>query len=83
MSRIAPARGLHSINDVNVIVAKDLIAELELRYGAEDDEYHSDVGILDGGTPHSAIGYLLAEAEEIDGLWFVMLDRGLEWKKLA
>ena len=83
-------RGLHVINDVDVIVTASLFAELEARYGSEDHEhgirrimlFGDDIEILNGWYPPIApIEQLIAEAETIDGIRFVTLERVLEWKQ--
>lgn len=82
-------RGLHVINDVDVIVTKDQFEAIAARHGWEPHEhgirrimlYGDKIEILDGWHPMIApLDELIAKAEIINGLRFVRLDRVLEWK---
>jgi nucleoside phosphorylase len=82
-------RGLRDMHDVDVIVAPELFAELASRHLVEDHDHGlhriqiGRVEILDGWYPDvGPIEALIADAEIMDGLPFVKLDKVIEWKSM-
>lgn len=83
-------RGLKDCHDIDIIVTKDLWDEYkakgwEIKIMSHDSQYlWSDKIELwkDWGPGIWDINKLIQEAEIIDGLPFVKLERVMEWKKL-
>ena len=83
-------RGIKDCHDIDIIIAEDLWNTYRLnpdwKFGMTENgsEYLScgDIKLWYTWTPwYSDIENLIAEAEIIDGLPFVRLERVLEWKK--
>lgn len=83
-------RGLRDITDVDIIVTPELFAKLAVETPAIDHApgvrriQRGNIEILDAWSPSvGPIPDLIADAEAIDGLSFVRLDKVLAWKRLA
>jgi len=84
-------RGLRDCHDIDIIVTKELWNECkgknwEIKVGPDGTQYLWSDGIelwKDWKPGNWDIEQLVKEAEVIDGLPFVRLERVLEWKKLS
>jgi hypothetical protein len=83
-------RGLKDCHDIDIIVTEDLWNEYtnkgwELRTMLHGSQYfwNNEIELWKDWQPGKwNIGQLIGDAEIIDGLPFVKLERVLEWKKL-
>lgn len=80
-------RGLRDIHDIDVIAAPELFDSLAKTNSRVNHDHGlhkiqiGDVEILDGWYPDvGPVGALIADAEMIEGLPFVQLEKVLEWK---